>query len=91
VDIETGEVVPNQTTPGNGDTRRVTQQQRKYMWALARQLGWDADRAHEELRRVCGKDSTRDLTREEASRFIEHLDQLARQGAEQAPDAPGAP
>ncbi|MER3407684.1 MAG: phage recombination protein Bet [Nitrososphaera sp.] len=80
VDIETGEVVRNQTTPGNGDTRRVTQQQRKYMWALARQLGWDSDRAHEELRKVCGKHKTRDLTREEASRFIEHLHALTQTG-----------
>jgi len=51
----------------------ITENQRKFIFSIIRQKGISEERAKEILRSITGKDSTKDLTKGEASRYIDEL------------------
>jgi len=51
----------------------LTSAQLRKIWASARELGWDDAKVHEELERVIGVTSLRDLSRRDAKLFIDFL------------------
>ena len=51
----------------------ISSGQLRRIWAAAREIGWGDTRVHEELVRVIGVSSLRDLTAENASLFISYL------------------
>ena len=51
----------------------ITEPQRKYIFSIISRKGIPEEKAKEILKSVTGKDSTKDLTKEEASRYIDAL------------------
>jgi len=51
----------------------ITEPQRKYIFSIITRKGIPEEKAKEILKSVTGKDSTKDLTKEEASRYIDAL------------------
>ncbi len=51
----------------------ITENQRRFIFSIIRQKGISEERAKEILRSITGKDSTKDLTKGEASRYIDEL------------------
>ena len=51
----------------------LTPAQLRKIWASARELGWDDAKVHEELERVIGVSSIKDLSRRDAKLFIDYL------------------
>ncbi len=51
--------------------RMLTPAQLRKIWASARELGWDDELLHQELERVIGVTSLRDLSRKDAKLFID--------------------
>jgi hypothetical protein len=55
------------------DVKRLSAPQLRKIWVSARELGWDDQRLHQELERVIGVTSLRDLSRRNAKLFIDYL------------------
>lgn len=90
LDTENGERQANhrqssrQGSPANAD---ATEAQRKKIYALVKSLSWTSDMAIREIESRFGKKSTKALTKNEASGFIEYLTQLTQAPADSAPEA----
>lgn len=89
VDHETGEIVEQpqvEPDPAEADKPKhvsdrnanepATEAQRKAIYALIKDLGWSNDDAKDELKLRYGVDSSKQLTRAQASDFIDYLKRL---------------
>jgi hypothetical protein len=80
----------NAGTPAS-TTLLITEKQLKFLWAVAREKGLSDDDVHAETKRRYGKESTSDLTRADASAFLDVLQAMQPKAPQQPPAAPEPP
>ncbi len=58
----------------------ASEKQLKYIWSLAREIGWDEEDVRAHIKETYGASSSKELTKEQASEIIEYLAGLKELG-----------
>jgi hypothetical protein len=74
--------VTRDTTPGNRNTQTasnsssgdpMTDAQKRYLFRILAEQGYEGDKAHQHLKNLFGVDNLQEVSKQEASRMIESL------------------
>jgi len=77
-ETEVGRAAPqnnksNQTNNNSGNDNPMTDAQKRYLFRILAEQGYENDQAHQHLKELFGVDSLQDVSKLEASRMIESL------------------
>lgn len=70
---EVAQDVPQSSSSNSGNSDPMTDAQKRYLFRILAEQGFEEDKAHQHLKKLFGVDSLQEVSKLEASRMIESL------------------